>query len=106
MDGYTELSSSSIYSSISNSTRTTAPGLGYLSGRAIKRLGEVVLNGVDNVFVNRQLGRIEASVKTDDAWHENIPSREVQEMSRILLELARCVYNMIRPCRCNEFELS
>ncbi|KAL0059927.1 Guanine nucleotide-binding protein alpha-2 subunit [Marasmius tenuissimus] len=86
MDGSSDLSS--LYSSISSSTRTTVLGLGYLSGKAIKRLGEVVLNGVDNVFVNRQLGRIEASVKTDDAWYQDTPSLEVKEMCRILLELS------------------
>ncbi|KAJ8073283.1 hypothetical protein PM082_020155 [Marasmius tenuissimus] len=86
MDGSSDLSS--LYSSISSSTRTTVPGVGYLSGKAIKRLGEVVLNGVDNVLVNRQLSRIEASVKTDDAWYQDTPSLEVKEMCRILLELS------------------
>ncbi|KAJ8081410.1 hypothetical protein PM082_007251 [Marasmius tenuissimus] len=79
---------SSVYSSISSSTRTTVPGLGYLSGRAIKRLGEVVLNGFNNVLVNRQLGRIEASVKTNNAWHEDTPSSEIEQMCGILLELS------------------
>ncbi|KAJ8081409.1 guanine nucleotide-binding protein subunit alpha [Marasmius tenuissimus] len=82
----------SIYSSISSSTRTTVPGLGYLSGRAIKRLGEVVLNGVDNVLVNRQLGRIETSVKADNAWHEDTPSSEIKQMCGILLELSHPGY--------------
>ncbi|KAK1224935.1 hypothetical protein PQX77_012138 [Marasmius sp. AFHP31] len=90
MDDSSELFS--IYSSISSSTRTTVPGLGYLSGRAIKRLGEVVLNGVDNVLVNRQLGRIEASVKADNAWHEDTPSSEIKEMCGILLELSHPGY--------------
>ncbi|KAL0063161.1 hypothetical protein AAF712_009955 [Marasmius tenuissimus] len=77
---------------MSSSTRTTIPGLGYLSGKAIKRLGEAVLNGVDNVVVNRQLGRIEASVKTDNAWHEDTPSPEVKQMCRVLLEFSHPEY--------------
>ncbi|KAK1224934.1 hypothetical protein PQX77_012137 [Marasmius sp. AFHP31] len=82
----------SVYSSISSSTRTTVPGLGYLSGRAIKRLGDVVLNGFDNVLVNRQLGRMEASVKSDNAWLKDTPSSEVKEMCEILLELSHPGY--------------
>ncbi|KAK1225760.1 hypothetical protein PQX77_011291 [Marasmius sp. AFHP31] len=77
---------------MSCSTQTTIPGLGYLSGKAIKRLGEAVLNGVDNVVVVRQLGRIEASVKTDNAWHEDTPPSDVKRMCGVLLELSRPGY--------------
>ncbi|KAL0060938.1 hypothetical protein AAF712_012275 [Marasmius tenuissimus] len=84
---------SELFSIYSSSTQTTIqPGLGYLSGKAIHRLGEVVLNGVDNVIVNRQLGRIETSVKTDNAWREDTPSSVIKQMCGILLELSHPGY--------------
>ncbi|KAK1233504.1 hypothetical protein PQX77_003313 [Marasmius sp. AFHP31] len=81
---------SSIYSSIysSNATETstsTVYGFGSLSGRAIKRLGESVLNGVDYIFVNRQLRKIETHFAGE--WSED--ETETQYMCGLLIEFTQ-----------------
>ncbi|KAJ8081379.1 hypothetical protein PM082_007219 [Marasmius tenuissimus] len=84
-NSFTELSS--VDSSFSSSTRTTIPGIGYLSGKAIQRLGEVILNRADVVLVNRRLRRIEASIATNNGWRKPTPSEDVVNMCELLLEL-------------------
>ncbi|KAK1233501.1 hypothetical protein PQX77_003309 [Marasmius sp. AFHP31] len=84
---------SSIYSSIysSNATETstsTVYGFGSLSGRAIKRLGESVLNGVDYIFVNRQLRKIETHFAGE--WSED--ETETQYMCGLLIEFTHPGY--------------
>ncbi|KAL0061198.1 hypothetical protein AAF712_011955, partial [Marasmius tenuissimus] len=80
---------SSIYSSTATETSTsTIYGLGYLSGRAIKRLGESVLNGVDYIFINRQLRRMEIYFAGE--WREK--GKETKEMCGLLLEFTHPGY--------------
>ncbi|KAL0569345.1 hypothetical protein V5O48_012617 [Marasmius crinis-equi] len=67
---------------------STVHGLGYLSGRAIKSLGEAVLNGLDYVLVTRQLGRMESYFAGQ--WNEENP--ETREMCRLLIEFAHPGY--------------
>ncbi|KAK1233500.1 hypothetical protein PQX77_003308, partial [Marasmius sp. AFHP31] len=68
MNNSTEISS--LYSNTKTQTSSsTIYGLGYLSGRAIKRFGESVLNGVDSIFVNRQLRKVETYFAGD--WSED-----------------------------------
>ncbi|KAL0564450.1 hypothetical protein V5O48_017597 [Marasmius crinis-equi] len=87
MNEYSELSS--IYSSTGTQTSgSTVIGLGYLSGRAIKRLGEVVLNGVDYILVNRQLKKMEAYFSNQ--WDEG--NRDTREMCRSLIEFTHPGY--------------
>ncbi|KAJ8090696.1 guanine nucleotide-binding protein subunit alpha [Marasmius tenuissimus] len=87
MDGSTEVSS--IYPSAATQTSSsTAYGLGYLSGRAIKRFGESVLNGVDHIFINRQLRRTEAYFARE--WSED--GKETKEMCSILIKFTHPGY--------------
>ncbi|KAJ8090708.1 G protein alpha subunit [Marasmius tenuissimus] len=80
---------SSIYSSTATETSTsTIYGLGYLSGRAIKRLGESVLDGVDYIFVNRQLRKIE----THFAGERSENGTETQYMYGLLIEFTHPGY--------------
>ncbi|KAL0566177.1 hypothetical protein V5O48_015839 [Marasmius crinis-equi] len=69
-------------------TSSTVVGLGYLSGRAIKRLGEAVLNGVDYILVNRQLKRMESYFAGQ--WNEE--STDTREMCRLLIEFTHHGY--------------
>ncbi|KAJ8090697.1 hypothetical protein PM082_018259 [Marasmius tenuissimus] len=80
---------SSIYSSTATETSaSTVYGLGYLSGRAIKRLGEAVLNGVDYIFINHQLRRMETYFAGE--WREK--GKETKEMCGLLLEFTHPGY--------------
>ncbi|KAL0574800.1 guanine nucleotide-binding protein subunit alpha, partial [Marasmius crinis-equi] len=69
-------------------SRSTVYGLGYLSGRAIKRLGEAVLNGVDYILINRQLKRMESHFAS--WWDEE--SSTTREMCRLLIEFTHPGY--------------
>ncbi|KAF9260714.1 P-loop containing nucleoside triphosphate hydrolase protein [Marasmius fiardii PR-910] len=89
MDNSSEISSLLSFTGTQTSS-STVPGLGYLSGKAIKRFGEAVLNGVDNILVNRQLTRIEARFRKDGSFGEN--ETEGGEMCGLLLELTHPGY--------------
>ncbi|KAL0570002.1 hypothetical protein V5O48_011958 [Marasmius crinis-equi] len=71
------------------SSGTTEPGLGYLSGRAIKRLGEAVLNGVDDMLVNREINRIESYFRKNSVPAGQDAVRKAEGMYHTLLELTR-----------------
>ncbi|KAL0575227.1 hypothetical protein V5O48_006743 [Marasmius crinis-equi] len=91
---------SSIYSSTeTQSSASTIIGLGYLSGRAIKRLGEAVLNGIDYVLVNRQLRRMESYFAGQ--WDEE--SSDTRKMCRLLIEFTDPGY--ILPVRTRALSL-
>ncbi|KAL0575226.1 hypothetical protein V5O48_006742 [Marasmius crinis-equi] len=80
---------SSIYSSTATQTSgSTVFGLGYLSGRAIKRLGEAVLNGYDYIVVNRQLRKMESYFA--GYWDEE--SSDTREMCISSIELTHPGY--------------
>ncbi|KAJ8091506.1 hypothetical protein PM082_024424 [Marasmius tenuissimus] len=81
------------------SSGSTVPGLGSLSGRAIKQLGEAVLNGVDYILVNRELGRIDSYLQLD-------PPRDVkmvEEMYQTLFQLTHPGY--MGPVRARAFKI-
>ncbi|KAK1231733.1 hypothetical protein PQX77_005142 [Marasmius sp. AFHP31] len=82
------------------SSGSTVPGLGSLSGRAIKQLGEAVLNGVDYILVNRELGRIESYLR-----HANSPGdvQTVDEMYQTLFQLTHPGY--MGPVRARAFKI-
>ncbi|KAL0568024.1 hypothetical protein V5O48_013963 [Marasmius crinis-equi] len=69
------------------SSGATEPGLGYLSGRAIKRLGEVVLNGVDDILINREINRIESYFRKNSLPVRQDAVGRVGKMYHTLLEL-------------------
>uniref|UniRef100_A0A0W0GCB4 Uncharacterized protein n=1 Tax=Moniliophthora roreri TaxID=221103 RepID=A0A0W0GCB4_MONRR len=82
---------SSLLSKTGTFTSTsTIPGIGSVSGRVIKRLGQVVVNGVDTFIVRRRLGQIEEysreeALSTDDR-------EKVLECFDDLLEFSRSIY--------------
>lgn len=80
--------------SISTGTGTltsssTIPGLGATSGKVFKRLGSVVVNGVDAILIRRRLAQIERTlVRKSDA---SIDSDALRSLYADLLELSRWV---------------
>ncbi|KAG7095729.1 hypothetical protein E1B28_006439 [Marasmius oreades] len=90
MDSYSEIASLDSFTGTETS-RSTVPGLGYLSGKATKRLGEAVLNGVDYLVVNRQLNRVEARIRKDGSLDKH--EAEGRDMCSILLELTHPGYS-------------
>ncbi|KIK53957.1 hypothetical protein GYMLUDRAFT_88289 [Collybiopsis luxurians FD-317 M1] len=85
---------SSYVSTASFSSSSTIPGLGYLSGKAIKRLGTSVIKGVDAIIIRRRLAHIENVLK-----HKHFAKTIVGDTSPAmrslyfdLLELYRSIY--------------
>ncbi|KIK54069.1 hypothetical protein GYMLUDRAFT_919536 [Collybiopsis luxurians FD-317 M1] len=82
-------------SSIFTTTRTltslsTAPGLGYLSGRAIHRVGAVVVDGIDAIVIRRRLAQIEAVL---GQWCGRVEiCNETRILYKDLLECVRPIY--------------
>ncbi|KAJ3840605.1 hypothetical protein EV361DRAFT_918938 [Lentinula raphanica] len=84
---------SSIYTNTDTFTSSsTIPGLGSLSGKAIKRFGSAVVNGVDAILIRRRLAQIEDTLgPTSDGIAE---ASVVKSLYDDLLELSRPVYGM------------
>ncbi|KAJ3722487.1 hypothetical protein C8R42DRAFT_720852 [Lentinula raphanica] len=85
--------SSSIFTSGGTFTSSsTVPGLGYLSGKVIKRFGSAVVNGVDAILIRRRLAQIEDSLGPTSDGIVETPG-VVQSLYSDLLELSRPVYS-------------
>ncbi|ESK84355.1 guanine nucleotide-binding protein subunit alpha [Moniliophthora roreri MCA 2997] len=69
---------------------STIPGIGSVSGRVIKRLGQVVVNGVDTFIVRRRLGQIEEYVREEALSTDD--REKVLECFDDLLEFSRSIY--------------
>lgn len=82
---------SSIYTDVfSTSTSSTIPGIGALSGKAIKALGASVLRMAERVVITRALARIKPHFPhVCDAKSSN--DTNLEEMYEIVLELCRYV---------------
>lgn len=65
---YYETNSTFTDTESSTESASTMPGLGYLSGKAIRVVGTAVVNGVDAIFRGRRLPQ---------QHHEVIPDRRV-----------------------------
>ncbi|KAJ3779042.1 hypothetical protein FB446DRAFT_782888 [Lentinula raphanica] len=86
--------SSSIFTSGGTFTSSsTVPGLGYLSGKVIKRFGSAVVNGVDAILIRRRLAQIEDSLGPTSDGIVETPG-VVQSLYSDLLELSRPVYSL------------
>ncbi|KAJ3732836.1 G-protein alpha subunit-domain-containing protein [Lentinula guzmanii] len=88
MSEYGASETSSIFTSTGTFTSSsTVPGLGALSGKAIKRFGSAVVNGVDAILIRRRLAQIEDhfAQKTDDT----VQSDALKSLYSDLLELSR-----------------
>ncbi|KAE9396831.1 G-alpha-domain-containing protein [Gymnopus androsaceus JB14] len=88
MDRHSE--TSSIFTTTSSST---VPGLGYHSGRAIRRVGSVVVNGLDAILIRRRLAQVEA-VLGQGANALNAESDKLKLLYSDLFELSRPVYSL------------
>ncbi|KAJ3775490.1 hypothetical protein FB446DRAFT_725203 [Lentinula raphanica] len=73
-------------------TSSTVPGLGYLSGKVIKRFGSAVVNRVDAILIRRRLAQIEDNLgpTSDSIARTTI----VKSLYSDLLELSRPVYSL------------
>lgn len=89
--GYT-----SEYSSFSGSDPTwtssgsTIPGIGSLTGKAIKALGSIVLRGLDRFIIYAHIRAILSKFPHSDTQAATIEG--IQEIYDIILELSRCFY--------------
>ncbi|KAJ3997715.1 G-protein alpha subunit-domain-containing protein [Lentinula boryana] len=93
MSEYGASETSSIFTSTGTLTSSsTVPGLGALSGKAIKRFGSAVVNGVDAILIRRRLAQIEDhfAQKTDGT----VQSDALKSLYSDLLELSRPVYSL------------
>ncbi|KAE9401185.1 hypothetical protein BT96DRAFT_1018286 [Gymnopus androsaceus JB14] len=82
MSEYSETSSTETFS--------TFTGLGATSGKLIKRVGTVVVNGVDAILIRRRLNQLEATL---GVWsYSTTDSEYVKSLYNDLLELSRPVY--------------
>ncbi|KAJ3993525.1 G-protein alpha subunit-domain-containing protein [Lentinula boryana] len=93
MSEYGASETSSIFTSTGTFTSSsTVPGLGALSGKAIKRFGSAVVNGVDAILIRRRLAQIEDhfAQKTDGT----VQSDALKSLYSDLLELSRPVYSL------------
>ncbi|KAJ8091573.1 hypothetical protein PM082_024497 [Marasmius tenuissimus] len=70
---------------------STIPGLGSISGKAIKQLGEALLNGVDYIRVNRELTRIESHFQQSPT-NQLLDIQSVEGMYHTLFELTHPGY--------------
>ncbi|KAF9067670.1 G-protein alpha subunit-domain-containing protein, partial [Rhodocollybia butyracea] len=70
---------------------STITGLGSLSGKAIKRVGTVIVNGVDALLIRRRLAQLEATLNQTNSTAD--PS-DSQSLHNDLLELSRPVYSL------------
>ncbi|KAJ3843377.1 hypothetical protein F5878DRAFT_605005 [Lentinula raphanica] len=93
MSMYSASDSSSIFSiGTFTSTTSTVSGLGSLSGKAIKRVGSAVVDGVDAILIRRRLAQIEDSLgPTSDVITK---TGVVKSLYSDLLELSRPVYSL------------
>jgi hypothetical protein len=76
---------SSLASSTTDSSSSTAPGLGTLSGRLVIGLGDTVLRGVDHLVIRRALEMVKSIFPhDDDTAPDNIGTLydDVLELSR------------------------
>ncbi|KAF9067667.1 G-protein alpha subunit-domain-containing protein [Rhodocollybia butyracea] len=85
--------------SVFTSTRTFTPtstitGLGFLSGKAIKRVGTVIVNGIDALLIRRRLGQLEATLDQTNTTTATADPSDVQSLYSDLLELSRPVYSL------------
>ncbi|KAF9073927.1 hypothetical protein BDP27DRAFT_1317696 [Rhodocollybia butyracea] len=76
----------------SSGSSSTVPGIGSLSGRAIKRVGSVVVNGVDAILIRRRLAQIETIFghRSDGSPK----SHDAESLYSDLLELSRPLYSL------------
>ncbi|KAE9391160.1 hypothetical protein BT96DRAFT_318270 [Gymnopus androsaceus JB14] len=87
--GFSE--TSSLLTATATST-STIPGLGSTSGKAIKRLGSVVVYGVDAILIRRRLAQIEG-VLTHKRL-EKLTKESPKDLYNDLLELSRPLYSL------------
>lgn len=68
---------------------STIPGLGATSGKAFKRLGTALVNGVDAILIRRKIAQLETifGQKTTKPTE----SSSLKSLCCDLLELSRCV---------------
>ncbi|KAF9065085.1 hypothetical protein BDP27DRAFT_1332472 [Rhodocollybia butyracea] len=84
---------SSVFTSTGTFTSaSTIPGLGSLSGKAIKRVGSAVVNQVDAIIIRRRLSQLEAN--SLDQKDTATDSSDVKSLYSDLLELARIIYSL------------
>lgn len=74
-------------SSGSNLTSSTIPGIGSLTGKAIKALGSLALRGLDRVIISTHTRAILSKFPHSDAQAADIEG--IQDMYDIVLELSR-----------------
>ncbi|KAF9069016.1 hypothetical protein BDP27DRAFT_1421442 [Rhodocollybia butyracea] len=83
---------SSVFTSTGTFTSaSTIPGLGALSGKAIKQVGIAVVNGVNAIIIQRRLAQLEATLGQKDTMTH---SSDVKSLYSDLLELARTIYSL------------
>ncbi|KAJ8091512.1 hypothetical protein PM082_024431 [Marasmius tenuissimus] len=70
---------------------STVTGPGSISGKAMKRLGEAVLNGVDDILINREL-RIESSFR-QSSTNGSLGVQAIEEMYQTLFEFTHPGYS-------------
>ncbi|KAJ8091567.1 hypothetical protein PM082_024491 [Marasmius tenuissimus] len=73
------------------SSGSTGLGPGSISGKAIKRLGEAVLNGVDYILINREFTRIESFFR-QNSTNRFLNVENTEGMYRTLFELTHPGY--------------
>ncbi|KAK7043976.1 hypothetical protein VNI00_008144 [Paramarasmius palmivorus] len=83
----------SLFSSASTyNTTSTIPGLGSVSGKAIKRIGQAVVNQVDQILARRRLAQIERYF-TNRGSGSPLALEDTGKVYDDLLELSRSVYD-------------
>jgi hypothetical protein len=79
--------SSTCDSTSTQTTSSTVPGLGSLSGKAIKALGNLTLRGIDRVIISAQVNSILSKFPhTDDQVAE---IKDIDDIYDRILELSR-----------------
>jgi hypothetical protein len=81
------MSESSYPLSGTDSSSSTVPGPGALTGKALKALGEVTLRGLDRIVMARHLSTVIHSFPHTDVEASNI--QNIQEIYDDLLEFSR-----------------
>ncbi|KAF5379614.1 hypothetical protein D9757_009190 [Collybiopsis confluens] len=104
------------------SSFSVIPGLGYISGKAIHRVGSVVVDGIDAVIIRRRLAQIEAEIRQSQTYTpafkfappadrlnllplDHLDGLKKAEICRDLLELSRAVYGSSIQNRANRLFL-
>ncbi|KIK66653.1 hypothetical protein GYMLUDRAFT_909490 [Collybiopsis luxurians FD-317 M1] len=89
---HSESDTDSIFTSTGTfSSSSTVPGLGALSGKAIKRVGTAVIHILDAIIIRRRLAEIEATFRQRSA---SLSSNDRELFCSDLLELSLPAYNM------------